>query len=275
MVNYVKADAAGFFSFEVPLVYGNSAVKLRFYGPYGEERITEQNINIPFNFLPQGQFEYTASAGMVEDSVHSRYGRASFNYGLGKRITIGGGAEYLSSVATGKYMPFVNASVRLASNLLLMGDYMYGVRMKQVLSYRLPSDLQFELMYSRYKQGQRAINNTFLEERRAVVSYPFRGKRFTMFSRLTVYQILLPGSKASPATRYTNVEALFSGMLFGVNTNFTTYAMVTNAPKPYLYSNLSSTFRLPAKILFTPQVQFEYNERKLISYKGEVGKYLS
>ena len=114
MVNYVKADAAGFFSFEVPLVYGNSAIKLRFYGPYGEERITEQNINIPFNFLPEGQFEYTASAGVVEDSVHSRYSRASFNYGLGKRITVGGGAEYLSSVATGKYMPFVNASVRLA-----------------------------------------------------------------------------------------------------------------------------------------------------------------
>ena len=152
---------------------------------------------------------------------------------------------------------------------------MYGVRMKQVLSYRLPSDLQFELMYSRYKNGQKAINNTFLEERRAVVSYPFRGKRFSLFSRLTVYQILLPPSKEAAPVRYTNVEALFSGMLFGVNTNFTTYLMKTNAPSPYVYSNLSSTFRLPAKILVTPQVQFEYNARKLISYKGEVGKYLS
>jgi hypothetical protein len=275
MVNYVKADAAGFFSFEVPLVYGNSSVKLRYYGPYGEERITEKNINVPFNFLPQGQFEYTATAGMVEDSVHSRYARVASNYGLGKSITVGGGAEYLSSVATGKFMPFVNASVRLASNLLLMGDYMHGVRMKQVLSYRLPSDLQFELMYSRYKKGQRAINNTFLEERRAVISYPFRGKHFAMFSRLTVYQILLPPTKTTASSRYTNVEALFSGMLLGVNTNFTTYALVTNAPNPYIYSNLSATFRLPAKILLTPQVQFEYNERKLISYKGEAGKYLS
>lgn len=275
LVDYVRADAAGFFRFEVPLVYGNSSVKLRFYGPYGEERTTEQNINIPFNFLPKGQFEYTASAGMVEDSLHSRYARAAFNYGLGKRVTLGGGAEYLSSVTSGKYMPFVNASVRLASNLLVSGDYVYGVRMKQVLSYRLPSDLQFELMYSRYKKGQKAINNTFLEERRAMVSYPFRGKRLSLFSRLTVYQILLPPSKNLRATQYTTTEALFSGILFGVNTNFTTYAMFVGGTKPYVYSNLSSTFRLPAKLIFTPQVQYEYNQHKLIAVKGEVGKYLS
>src|SRR5688572_10445606 len=38
LVSYVKADASGFYTFQVPLVYGNSTVKLRFYGPYGEER---------------------------------------------------------------------------------------------------------------------------------------------------------------------------------------------------------------------------------------------
>jgi len=52
LVDYMKADASGFYKFEVPLVYGNSAVKLKFYGPWGEERVQEQNISIPFNFLP-------------------------------------------------------------------------------------------------------------------------------------------------------------------------------------------------------------------------------
>lgn len=275
MVNYARADASGFFTFEVPLVYGNSAVKLRFYGPYGEERTTEQNINIPFNFLPERQFEYTVSAGMVEDSVHSRFSRANFNYGLGKRITVGAGVEYLSSVTTGRYMPFVNASVRLASNLLVSGEYVYGVRMKQVLNYRLPSNLQVELAYSRYKKGQRAINNTFLEERRAVVSYPFRGQKLSVFSRLTVYQILLPRTKTNLASKYTNAEVLFSGVLFGVNTNLTTYAMFTGQADPYVYTNLSSTLRLPGKLLVTPQVQYEFNQQKFIAVKGEVGKYLS
>jgi hypothetical protein len=65
LVNYAKAPAAGFFTFKVPLVYGNSLLKLRFYGPWGEELSHEQNIQIPFNFLPVGEFEYTASAGIV------------------------------------------------------------------------------------------------------------------------------------------------------------------------------------------------------------------
>ena len=38
LVDYVKADASGFFKFDVPLVYGNSIVKLKFYSPWGEER---------------------------------------------------------------------------------------------------------------------------------------------------------------------------------------------------------------------------------------------
>ena len=66
LVDYIKADGSGFYKFEVPLVYGNSAVKLKFYGPWGEERIKEQNMSIPFNFLPPKEFEYNLSGGLVE-----------------------------------------------------------------------------------------------------------------------------------------------------------------------------------------------------------------
>ena len=71
LISYVKADASGFYTFQVPMVYGNSSVKLRFYGPYGEERAIEEFVNIPFNFMPAGQFEYNVSAGFIEDGFHS------------------------------------------------------------------------------------------------------------------------------------------------------------------------------------------------------------
>ena len=273
LVDYVKADASGFFTFEVPLVYGNSSVKLRHYGPWGEERFTEQNISIPFNFMPLHQLEYTVSAGIVEDSLGSRFSRANANYGLTKHITIGAGAEYLSSVTSGKSMPFVNASVRIAANLLFYGEYTYNVRAKGILNYRLPSNLQFELNYTRYKKGQTAINNTYLEERKAVISYPFRSSRFSAFSRLTLYQIVLPSVKYS--NKYTTVEGLFSAVAFGVNANITTYALYTSSASPYVYSNFSVSFRLPSKLIVTPQAQYEYSQHNLISIKGEVGKYLS
>jgi hypothetical protein len=281
LVNYAKAPSTGFFTFQVPLVYGNSLLKLRFYGPWGEEISHEQNIQIPFNFLPVGEFEYTASAGIVTDTLNSRFGRVSCNYGLGERLTVGVGTEYLSSIVTGRNIPFVNASLRLSSNLFLSGEYAFGVRAKFVASYRLPSDFQLELNYTRYTRGQQAINNSYLEERKAIVSFPFRSKKFTLFSRLSLYQAILPftftpGSKdVTPGSKYTTGEGLLSGVFFGVNTNLTTYAWVTQQSAPYVYSSLSMAFRLPARFILTPQVQYEFSRPRISDLRVELGKYLS
>ncbi len=275
LVNYAKAPAAGFYTFKVPLVYGNSLLKLRFYGPWGEELSREQNIRIPFNFLPVGEFEYTASAGIVQDSVDSRFGRISCNYGLAPRLTVGMGTEYLSSIATGRNIPFVSASLRLSSNLLLAGEYALGVRAKFVGIWHLPSDLQFELDYTRYKRGQEAINYSYLEERKAIVSFPFRSRKFTLFSRLELYQAILPLTEFSPASKYTTGEALLSGVFFGVNTNLTTYAWFTQQAAPYVYSSLSMAFRLPARFILTPQVQYEYSQHRISDLRAELGKYFT
>lgn len=268
LVDYVKADASGFYKFEVPLVYGNSAVMLRFYGPWGEERTKEENISIPFNFLPANDFEYTVSAGMVEDSLNSRFSRVTLNYGVNRRMTIGGGLEYLSSVTTGKAMPFLNTSMRLASSLLISGEYTYGVRTKGLLSYRLPSNMQFELDYARYQKGQKAIIYNYLEERKAVISLPIKGRNFAAFSRLTLNQIVMENLKN------TNAELLLSGAIYGVSTNFTTYGLFTDPSNPYIYSNLSLAFRLPAKFTFTPQIQYEYLLNDFIAAKANLEKPL-
>jgi len=261
LVDFVKADASGFFTFQVPLVYGNSGVKLQFYGPWGEEQSKEQNISIPFNFLPVGEFEYKVSAGIVEDGSSSRYTRANMNYGISRRITVGGGLEYLSSVTSGSSMPFLTSSLRLASSLLISGDYTYGVRSRGILSYRTPSNVQLELNYTKYDKGQKAINYNYLEERKLAISVPLRGSNFAAFSRLTIDQIVLPG------TRYTTAELLLSGMVAGINTNFTTYSLFADLTQPYTYSNLSFSFKLPGAIILTPQTQFEYNHSQLISMK--------
>lgn len=268
LVDYVKADASGFFTFQVPLVYGNTAVKLRFYGPWGEERAREQNISVPFNFLPPKELEYTVSAGFVEDSTLSRYSRGNVNYGLSRRLTIGAGVEYLSSVTSGNTMPFVNMSLRLASSLLISGEYTYGVRFKGLLSYRLPSNLQFELLYLNYNKNQTAINYNILEERKAIISMPLLGRNFSSFIRFTLDQIILP------ATQSTTAELLLSGAILGVNSNLTTYAMFSEVMTPYIYSNLSLAFRLPARFVFTPQAQFQYNRGQFISVKAELEKHI-
>lgn len=266
LVNYMKADASGFYKFEVPLVYGNSAIKLKFYGPWGEERVKEENISIPFNFLPPKELEYSISAGIVEDTLRSRFSRVSMNYGLSRRITVGGGVEYLSSIITGNALPFLSTSIRLFSGLLVTGEYTYGVRAKGMLNYRLPSSLQFELNYTKYTKGQKAIIYNYVEERKASVSIPIKGKSFAAYSRFTLNQIVLPHLKN------TNAEMLLSGSVFGVSTNFTTFGLFTDLTNPYIYSNLSLSFRLPRRISLTPQAQYEYNSNKLISLKSSLEK---
>ncbi len=268
LVDYVKADASGFFNFEVPLVYGNSLVKLKFFGPWGEERTREQNINIPYNFLPDKTFEYTLSAGIVEDTLKSRFSRASLNYGVTRSLTLGGGAEYLSSVTSQPFMPYLNASLRVTNNLLLSGEYTFGVRTRGTLSYRLPSNLQFDLNYTLYAKDQKAIFYNYREERKATVSIPLKIGKLSTFQRLSVYQIVLPASK------YTTGEWLISGSLFGVNTNLTTYALFIDEVKPYLYSNLALSLRLPAGIILMPQIQYGYTENKLFSAKARLEKRL-
>lgn len=268
LVDYTEADASGFFTFEVPLVYGSTGVKLQFYGPWGEEHSKEQNISIPFNFLPVGDFEYKVSAGMVEDSHHNRFSRANFRYGVFRRFTVGGGVEYLSSKTSGNIMPFVSASLRLASSLLISGEYTYGVRSKGVLSYRMPSNVQFELNYTKYDKDQKAINYNYLEERKVAISVPIRGANFAVFSRLTLNQIVMP------QTKYTTAELLLSGAISGVNTNFTTYSLLSDPAHPYTYSNLSLSFKLPGAFILTPQAQFDYNHGQFISVKCGLEKHL-
>lgn len=267
LVDYVKADASGFFTFEVPLVYGNSIVQLKYFGPWGEERTREQNINIPFNFLPVKTMEYTVSAGIVEDSLSSRFSRASINYGVTRSLTVGGGMEYLSSVTSRPAMPYLNASLRITNNLLLSGEYTYGVKAKGTLTYRLPSNLQFDLNYAWYEKDQKAIFFNYREERKAVVSMPLIIGKFSSYNRLTLYQLVLPASK------YTTGEWLFSSSLFGVNTNLTTYALYAGKEKPYLYSNLALALRLPAGFVLMPQAQYGYTRNEFLSAKVSLEKH--
>jgi cell division protein FtsN len=252
----------------VPLVYGNSIVELKFFGPWGEERTRQQNINIPFNFLPEKTMEYTASAGIVEDSLMSRFSRVSINYGVFRSLTLGGGVEYLSSVKSGPAMPFINGSFSLLKNILLSGEYTYGVRAKGTLTYRFPSNLQFDLNYTKYDKNQTAINYNYLEERKAVVSIPLKIGRFSSYQRFTLNQIVLP------VTNYTTGEWMFSGSLLGVSTNLSTNALFIGSNKPSIYSNISFAFRLPAGIVMRPQAQYGYTQNKLLLAKVSLEKHL-
>lgn len=264
IVDYTTADASGFFSFEVPMVYGTSQVTLKYYGPWGEERIKEQSINVPYNFLPKGSAEYNASVGVVRDSVNSTFSRAETSVGLHRNLTVGGGVEYLSSISTGTTIPFVMASARFLNNFLFSGDYAHGVKGHALLNYRLPSNLIFELDYTNYKVGQKAISFNYLEERKVSLSLPVNVAGLRSFARASYKQNVLQ------EVTYSSAELLLSTYIKGVSANVSGFANWLSENKPYIYSNVALGFKLGRNTNIRPQAQIDLTNHEMISTKLEI-----
>jgi hypothetical protein len=270
LIDYTRADATGYFSFNVPLFYGSSNIKLRYYGPYGEEQSREENVSIPLNFVPVKKLEYTINGAFVEDDSNSKFSRSSIDYGLSRRITVGGGVEYLSSLKSTPVMPFLSTSMRPFASLLVNAQYVHNVGAKGLLSYRLPSNWQFDAYYTTYKKGQTAVNLRYLEERKAVVTMPIKLGRSYLFSMLTFTHTIL-----TTKTEYINGEWMMSGNIKGIATRINTYGIFFLEGTSYIYSNVALGFKLPAKIIFTPQVQYSFNKNEIISVKGALDKRIS
>lgn len=269
ILDYQTADASGFYSFEVPLVYGTSQVMLKFYGPYGEERTEEQLLNIPFSFLPPGEIEYTLSSGLVMDDRHSRFGRAEIKYGLNRFVTFGGGLEYLSSISTGSKIPFLLASVTPLKNILFSGEYAHNVRTKILMNYRLSNGPAFELDYTRYTEGQQAIRLNYLEERKATLSVPLRFSFFNGYTRYSfaqnVYEMLT----------YNTTDITFSTFIGKVNASVNAYANWLKDNTPFIYGNAALGINFGRGFTFRPQGQFDFTNGELTSVKGELEKRIS
>jgi cell division septation protein DedD len=69
-------------------------------------------------------------------------------------------------------------------------------------------------------------------------------------------------------------DLLLSGSIFGVSVSSSTYALYTDPFPPYIYSNLSLSFRFPTGFIVTPQTQYDYNQKKFMFVKCEFEKQL-
>ena len=238
MVAYTKADASGSFNFKVPVVYGYNTLKMKFYGPMGEERTEERTINIPYTIMPARVFEYGLTAGVVQDGSSSRFGKGEFNYGVNRFFTVGGGLEYLSSIPNSPFIPFVNATIQPFSRLILNGEYAYGVRSRGLLDYYFIKDALLEIEYAKYVDGQLATRFNAPEERKVKLSIPFRLKKLAVFVKLDFTQLVYK------SFTYNLANLMFSAYYKQFSANSTTQANWTDPKTPYMTTDLSLSYRL-------------------------------
>ncbi|MCC9135773.1 carboxypeptidase-like regulatory domain-containing protein [Pontibacter silvestris] len=269
LVDYVRADKNGFYSLEVPLVYGSSSIQLRFYGPWGEERIQEKTIQVPYNLVPPNELEYTVSAALTDDEAHRQLYRGDFSYGLSRLATVGGGMEYFPSLPKAPLMPFVNTSVMLFPGVILSAEHMHQVRTTGVLNYQHPNNVRLELMYAKYKKDQKAITSNYLEERKATLSKPFKTKWAYFNTQLSFNQTVLP--------TFTNTRAEFmlSGSFSGLGASLNSYLYLNSLASPYYYTNLALSYSTRSQYNFTLQNQYDHNLHQMRSSKVGLDKKIS
>jgi hypothetical protein len=266
MVDYTKADASGLFTFKVPIVYGYTTLKLKFYGPMGEERTEERTMNVPYTVMPTREFEYGVTMGIVQDSSSSRFGKAEFNYGVNRILTVGGGLEYLSSIPNGPFIPYATATLQPFSKLTINGEYAYGVRARGLLDYYFFKDALLEIDYTKYKEGQLSTRFNALEERKVKLSVPFRLKNFTAFVRADFTQLVYKSFS------YNLGNLMFSAYYKQFSANSSSQINWIDMRTPYLTTDLALSYRLKNGFTIRPSVQYNITDNRFTIYRISIEK---
>jgi hypothetical protein len=266
MVDYTKADASGLFTFKVPIVYGYTTLKLIFYGTMGEQRTEERTMNLPYTIMPTGEFEYGLALGLVQDISTSRFGRGEFNYGVNRFLTVGGGLEYLSSIANGTTIPFAKATLQPNNKLSLNGEYAHGVKTRGLLDYYFWKDALLEFDYTKYVDGQLATRFNAPEERKAKLSLPFRYKKSNGFVKFDYAQFVYK------AFIFNQADMILSSYFKQFSANSTVQLNWIKQKTAYVTSDLALSCRLNNGFTIRPSARYNATENNLMSYKAAIEK---
>ena len=265
LVDYTTADASGAFTFKVPIVYGYSVLTLKHYGPGGEERVEERERNVPYTIMPKNEYEYGLSAGIVEDGKGTQFSKGELFYGLSRMLTVGGGIEYVSSIATNSnFIPFVKGTFQPFSRLLLNGEYAHGVRTKGLLNYHITRNVLFEFDYIQYVDGQTATFFNASKELKTKLSLPFRVSSFHGMFRFDYSQLDYKIFKYN----FVNVSLSTNYKKIGINSE--TQLNWVDALTPYAVTNLFFSYRLKDNLVFRPSIRCNITDVSLMSYKAEI-----
>ncbi len=259
LVSYKKADQDGGYYFDVPLIYGNTNIKLMFIGPWGEEKIQEKHIKIPYTFTPRGSIQYSLNGGKILDGENGHVFHGKFSYGLSNHVSVGGGLEYIGGGDRyhTKPVPYAEGSVRIGSDLLFSTNHYFGVRSQFSMNYDLPWNARLRIDYSNFKEGQKALFHNMQQQKRIVLELPFSKTLFSSFNRISYSQINFPGYTVSNAEWNTSFNA------FGVNANISTMALFRNSQRLGLYSLLRMSFQNSHNLSVSPELKYDYQSKSL------------
>jgi hypothetical protein len=269
LVDYTLADASGLYAFKVPIVYGYTTLRLKFYGLLGEERTEERTMNTPYTFVPINTLEYNATSGILQDRLSSRFSQIGFNYGITRFLTVGGGLEYLSSIPNTPYIPFAKMAIQPFSKMILNFEYAHNVRFKSLLNFYITESAFLEVNYSKFEADQLAVRFNALEELKIRFSMPFKAKLFSGFTKFNFNQFKYQ------SFMYNQLDFTFSGYYKQFNINSSSFINRVGSSPSQMNSILTLSYRFNNGLVMRPSMNYNVNTKNLVRFGGEIEKRIS
>jgi hypothetical protein len=185
LLNFTTADMNGFFSFEIPLVFGSSIILIRYYGPWGQESVEEIPINIPFSFTTHKHLEYQSYTGISADSTRSIFNKSKISYGLSRWATISAGYEYFEGSSLNKHIFSGSLNLALGKNSLLNYTYLHNSNHYLELMYRTKRNIVITGKHRQYLKNQLIIQTLNLGESEVGFNLPIWNRKIKIHLRST------------------------------------------------------------------------------------------
>jgi len=163
LVDFQEADQSGNYRFLVPLTYGSTNYSVRIYTPEGQAIERNARIQIPFDYLPPGEVDYSISGGRLENPIlgsneRGYMGEATVATGITNWLTAEASTEYLTSYHGS--LPSFTGTL----NARLFSNYLISANVNSENFYRLTSSVVYSsgaswnLSYD-YNPGESRIYN--------------------------------------------------------------------------------------------------------------------
>ncbi|GEM_PF-480593 len=164
LIDFQEADESGNYRFLVPLTYGSTDYSVQVYTPSGQTIQRSSRIQVPFDYLPPGEVDYSISAGRLQNPIlgsteRGYMGEASLSAGITDWLTATGSTEYLTDYHSS--LPSFTSTL----NARLFSKYLVSASANSENFYRFSSSVVYSsgaswnLSYD-YNPGDSQLYNT-------------------------------------------------------------------------------------------------------------------
>jgi hypothetical protein len=154
LLGYTAAGATGHYALDVPLQYGANPIEMVAYGPNGEVVHRRRTVQVPFDRLPDGRFEYAVSGGACHGEPCAGALSLSARYGVTSWLTAETGSDnFWRDSLPDLWHPYalVSAAVTSSTSLTLEGVSRGLVRGRA--DFDPTPDLHLDVEHTRFASG--------------------------------------------------------------------------------------------------------------------------